>query len=146
MATTEHGVATHLGLAASLTEDFAILGGGSACPADEVVRLSAEVPAMLQGELSAVLHSVVQIRRRRRLGLVHARRQLEGLAAEFYRYGDDAFIVPGHNANVAEAFDHARTRIVDGATPAFLDGWRRGGAGLRVRRWRGSRHVRAVLV
>jgi hypothetical protein len=113
-----------------LTEDFAILGGDSPGPSDGIVPLSAEVPAMLQSELSAFLHSVVQIRRRQRVGLVHARRQLEGLAAEFYRYGDDAFVVPGHNANVAEAFDNARTSIVACTTPAYLDEWHRGGAGL----------------
>ena len=114
-----------------LTEDFAILGAAVPEPAsDGIVPLSAEVPAELADEVSAVLGSVVQIRRQERVGLVHAKRQLESLAAEFYRYGDDTFVVSGHNANVAEAFDNARTCIVGCTTPAYLDEWRRSGRGL----------------
>lgn len=111
-----------------LTEDFAILDAASLEPSSGgIVPLSAEVPATLKDEFSTVLDSVVQIRRQGRVGLVHAKRQLVSLAAEFYRYGDDTFVVPGHNANVAEAFDNARTCIVGCTTPAYVEEWERGG-------------------
>lgn len=114
-----------------LTDDFLIIDGDPrASPSGDIVSFSAEVPAPLQDELAAFLHSVAQIRRRQRVGLVHAQRQLEVLAAEFYRYGDDAFVVPGHNANVIEAFDTARTSVVGCTTPAYLAEWSRGGIGL----------------
>jgi trans-aconitate methyltransferase len=114
-----------------LTDDFPILERvRPGVPGDGIVAVSAEVPAALSHELHTFLHSLVQIRRRRRVGLVRATRQLERLAAEFYRYGDDAFVVPGHDANVVEAFDNARTCIVGCTTPAYVDEWRRGGAGL----------------
>jgi len=73
------------------------------------------------------LKSVVQLRRRRRVGLAHAVRQLESLAAEFYRYGDDTFVVPSHNSNIAEAIDNARTCIVGCTTPAYIENWQHGG-------------------
>jgi hypothetical protein len=110
-----------------LTEDFLIVGKPGAAPRDGIATLSAEVPAALKNELSAFLKSVVQLRRRRRVGLAHAVRQLESLAAEFYRYGDDTFVVPGHNSNVAEAFDNARTCIVGCTTPAYIENWQHGG-------------------
>jgi len=114
-----------------LTEDFLVLGKSSSQrPSDGIVPLSAEVPATLKDELSALLNSLVQIRRQQRVGLVHAERQLQNLAAEFCRYGDDTFVVPGHNSNVAEAFDSARTCIVGCTTPAYIEAWRHGGLGL----------------
>lgn len=113
-----------------LTDDFPILERARpGAQGDGIVPLSAEVPAALTHELSTFLDSVVQIRRRRRVGLVRATRQLERLAAEFYRYGDDAFVVPGHDPNVVEAFDNARTCIVGCTTPAYVGEWRRSGAG-----------------
>jgi hypothetical protein len=111
-----------------LTEDFSILGGARIEPkSDGIVPLSAEVPAELKDEFSTFLGSVVQIRRQGRVGLIHAKRQLERLAADFYRYGDDTFVVPGHNANVAEAFDNARVCIVGCTTPAYVEEWGRSG-------------------
>lgn len=113
-----------------LSDDFLILERAARGQADGIVPLSAEVPAALTAELRTFLHSVVQIHRRRRVGLVRATRQLQRLAAEFYRYGDDAFVVSGHDASVIEAFDNARTCIVGCTTPAYVGAWRQGGAGL----------------
>ena len=134
-----------------LTDDFLILDGEPpASPSDGIVALAAEVPEVLQGELSAFLHSIVQIRRRRRIGLAYAQRQLESLAAEFYRYGDDSFVVRGDNANVVEVFDRARTSLVGCTTPALLEEWRRTGIPLlRANRRlieRGGRVVRFFFV
>jgi hypothetical protein len=114
-----------------LTEDFVIAGNPvRPDPPDGIATLSAEVPVMLKDEISAFLNSVVHLRRRRRVGLIHAQRQLERLAAEFYCYGDDAFVVPGDNSNVIEAFDTARRCIVGCTTPAYVEEWRRHGSGL----------------
>lgn len=114
-----------------LTDDFLVLGEGSrAGSVDGIAQMSAEVPAKIKSELSTFLASVVQIHRRGRVGLLHAERQLESLAAEFYRYGDDTFVVPSHNCNVIEAFDNARRCIVGCTTPAYVDEWRRSANGL----------------
>jgi hypothetical protein len=111
-----------------LTEDFRILGAARIeATSDGIVPLAAEVPAELEDEFSTLLGSVVKIRRQGRVGLIHAKRQLERLAAEIYRYGDDTFVVPGHNANVAEAFDNAQTCIVGCTTPAYVEEWGRSG-------------------
>ncbi|HEX7840480.1 MAG TPA: caspase family protein [Kofleriaceae bacterium] len=116
-----------------LTEDFSILGADQIeSTSGGIVPLAAEVPAELEDEFSTFLGSVVQIRRQGRVGLIHAKRQLERLAAEFYRYGDDTFVVPGHNANVAEAFDNARACIVGCTTPAYVEEWGRSGRELLV--------------
>ncbi|HEX7842668.1 MAG TPA: caspase family protein [Kofleriaceae bacterium] len=117
--------------ASGLTDDFSILGKASpVTPSDGIVPLSAEVPATLKTKLSTLLSSLVQIRRQQRVGLIHAERQLEHLAAEFYRYGDDTFIVPGYSSNVAEAIDNARAGIVGCTTPAYIGKWHLGGLGL----------------
>jgi hypothetical protein len=114
-----------------LTDDFLVLGEARHDSSiDGIAQLSAEVPAKIKSELTSFLASVVQIHRRQRLGLLHAERQLEGLAAEFYRYGDDTFVVPSHNSNVIEAFDNARSCIVGCTTPAYVDEWRHRANGL----------------
>jgi hypothetical protein len=116
-----------------LTDDFAILGSlrqDSPGSPDGIVPLAAEVPATLKTKLSTFLSSLVQIRRHQRVGLVHAERQLDSLAAEFYRYGNDTFIVPGHSSHVAEAIDNARTCIVGCTTPAYIAKFHLGGLGL----------------
>jgi hypothetical protein len=114
-----------------LTEDFLVLGEArQGSSIDGIAQLSAEVPAKIKREISTFLASVVQIHRKRRVGLLHAERQLESLAAEFYRYGDDTFVVPSHNCNVIEAFDNARRCIVGCTTPAYVDEWRRNANGL----------------
>jgi hypothetical protein len=114
-----------------LTSDFLVLGAPSNGNAsDGVVELSAEVPAKIKSKLATFLDSLIQIHRRKRVGLVHAERRLESLAAEFYRYGDDAFVVPGHSSNVTEAFDSARASIVGCTVPQLVDGVRQTGVGL----------------
>jgi hypothetical protein len=120
--------------ASGLTDDFAILGnlghGLPGNPGDGIVPLAAEVPAALKTKLSTFLSSLVQIRRHQRVGLIHAERQLDSLAAEFYRYGNDTFIVPGHSSNVTEAIDKARMCIVGCTTPAYIERFQLGGLGL----------------
>ncbi|HZJ66430.1 MAG TPA: caspase family protein [Kofleriaceae bacterium] len=114
-----------------LTSDFLVLGAPSnANTADGVVELSAEVPAKIKSKLTTFLDSLIQIHRRKRVGLVHAERRLESLAAEFYRYGDDTFVVPGHSSHVTEAFDSARSSIIGCTVPRRVDGECRGGVGL----------------
>ncbi|HET7501142.1 MAG TPA: caspase family protein [Kofleriaceae bacterium] len=110
-----------------LTDDFWILGPERGVDCEGIVPLCAEVPAQLKTKLSTFLTSVVHIHRRRRVGLLHAERQLQSLAAEFYRYGDDTFVVPSHNSNVIEAFENARRSIVGCTTVAYLEEWRRAG-------------------
>lgn len=114
-----------------LTDDFLVLGKpDEQPPAEGLVTLSTEVPIKIKNELETFLNSVVQIHRRQRVGLVHAERQLENLAAEFYRYRDETFVVSGHNTNVIEAFDNARSCILGCTTPTYIDEWRRGGIAL----------------
>ncbi|HEU4728992.1 MAG TPA: caspase family protein [Kofleriaceae bacterium] len=115
-----------------LTDDFWILGPDPDRESDGIVPLSAEVPVQLKSKLSTFLRSVVQIHRRQRVGLLHAERQLQSLAAEFYRYGDDTFVVPSHNSNVIEAFDNARRSVIGCTTVAYLEEWRRAGGDLLV--------------
>src|SRR6185436_4095549 len=87
-------------------------------------------PAKIKNKLTTFLDSLIQIHRRKRVGLVHAERRLESLAAEFYRYGDDTFLVPGHSSNVTEAFDNARSCIIGCTAPRPVDGVRRNSVGL----------------
>jgi hypothetical protein len=118
----------------ALLDDFLVLTESTAIlprPLDGIVHFSAEVPTKIKNELTKFLKSVVQISRSRRVGLVHAERQLEGLAAEFYKYGQETFIVPDFNANVTEAYDKARTCIIACTTPAYFEAWHHsGGDGL----------------
>lgn len=130
-----------------LTDDFPILAaGGAAGVGDGIVPMFAGVPAGLKTKLSTLLDSLVQIRRQRRVGLVHAERQLDRLVAEFYCYGDDTFVVPAHNSNVAEAFDNARRCIIGCTTPAYIASTAVGGLGLMggMREFIARQHGRAV--
>lgn len=120
--------------ASGLTDDFAILGSlrqdSPGSLGDGIVPLAAEVPATLKPKLATFLSSLVQIRRHQRVGLIHAERQLDSLTAEFYRYGNDTFIVPGHSSHVTEAIDNARTCIVGCTTPAYVERFHLDGLGL----------------
>jgi Caspase domain len=118
-----------------LTDDFLILTEAAHArlePLPEgICRVPLEVPTRLKGELIKFLGSVVEITRRRLVGLVHAERQLAGLANEFFKYRDDTFVVPEYNSNAAEALSNARKCIVGCTTPAYFDEWHRSGIGRR---------------
>ncbi len=118
-----------------LTEDFLILtDAGNARREPEpqgISRVLVEVPTNLEDVLKEFLESVVEIQKRRRVGLVHAEQQLASLANEFYKYRDNTFVVSGYNSDAVEAFENARRSIVGCTTPAYCDEWHRSGVRLR---------------
>ena len=118
-----------------LTEDFLILceAGNTRLellPAG-ISRVPVEVPTKLKDELMEFLESVVEICKRRRVGLAHAERQLASLVNEFYKYRENTFVVSGYNSDTVEAFESARKAIVGCTTPAYCDEWHRSGVRLR---------------
>ena len=118
-----------------LTADFPILTKAASArlePVPEgVCRVSLEVPTKLKDELMEFLESVVEISKRKRVGLLHAERQLAGLSNEFYKYRDNTFVVSGYNSDAVEAFENARKCIVGCTTPAYVEEWHRSGVRLR---------------
>jgi hypothetical protein len=92
--------------------------------------MSVAVPRAIEHELASFLKSLVRIARKKHVGLVDAKGQLQRLAAAFDRYDEYSFVVDGTNANVVQAFDEARECIVGCTTQPYFDEWHRTGIAL----------------